>query len=107
MATANEVQDELLGVNAPPNHHDVWIGAGGPSPRVARTLQDKATTAAKEATLYLPRRTPRDPFLRPDEEQKKDTTLGHAIDAASFGRINFLILKRIAAKLDIDISDLV
>jgi hypothetical protein len=107
MATADEVRAELMGTNPPTNHHEVVLFAGGPAPRVAKTLQDKATTAAKEATLYLPRRTPRDPFLRPDEQNKKDTTLGHAIDAASFGRLNFLILKRIADHLDVDISDLV
>jgi hypothetical protein len=42
-----------------------------------------------------------------DNATKKDTTLGHAIDAASFGRVNFLILKRLAKKLDVDISDLI
>jgi hypothetical protein len=35
-----------------------------------------------------------------------DTTLGHAINAASLGRVNYEILTRIAAKLGVDITDI-
>lgn len=106
MASAQEVQDEIMGANPPAGHHDTVMGDGGPAPYTGRTLQDKLSHVAHEVMFWLPRRMPSDPFLQPDNAGKKDTTLGHAIDAASFGRLNFLILKRLAAKLDVDISDL-
>lgn len=100
MASAQEVQDEINGVA---NHHEVVMGEGGPSPRKARTLQDKATTAAREVTLWLPRRALA--ALR-EKAGKTDTTLGHAIDAASYGDINYRILAKIAKELNVDISDI-
>lgn len=100
MASAQEVSDEINGVA---NHHVAVMGEGGPSPRKARTMQDKITTAAREVTLWLPRRTLK--VLR-DKAGKTDTTLGHAIDAASYGDVNYQILARIAEHLDIDISDI-
>ncbi|QRZ05876.1 hypothetical protein [Mycolicibacterium austroafricanum] len=101
MANAQEVQDEINGVA---NHHVAVMGEGGPNPRKARTLQDKATTAAREVTLWLPRRAL--DVLRNKPHKGADTTLGHAIDAASYGDINYRILERIAKLLDVDISDI-
>lgn len=56
-----------------------------------------------EATYWLPRRTLT--ALRA-KAGKPDTVLGHAVDAASYGAINNAILTRIAAHLQIDISDI-
>jgi hypothetical protein len=108
MASAQEVQDELLGANPPAGHHDTVMHENGPSflRHVAKTVQDKLSHAAHEVTLWLPRRTIGDNDLGIDKPNKVDTTLGHAIDAASFGRLNYLILKRLADKLDVDISDI-
>lgn len=103
MASAQEVQDEIMGANPPTNHHDVVVHRNGPIQRVARTLQDKVTTAVAEITLWLPRRSLSD--LRA-KAGKVDTNLGHSIDAASYGDINYRVLKAIADKLDVDISDI-
>jgi hypothetical protein len=106
MASADEILQEVMGTNPPANHHNTVMGEGGPTPYVGHTMQDKLSHVAHEVTYWLPRRTPTDPWLRPDDTTKKETTLGHSIDAASFGRLNFAILKRIAAKLDVPIDDL-
>jgi hypothetical protein len=106
MASAEEILDEVMGTNPPANHHNTVMGDGGPAPYVGHTMQDKLSHVAHEVTYFLPRRVPTDPFLQPGNAAKRDTTLGHSIDAASFGRLNFLILQRIAAKLDVDIDDL-
>lgn len=105
MASAQEVSDEL---NGAANHHVATMGEGGPSPRKARTLQDKATTAAREVTLWLPGRTLDSPELvkLAGDPKRKDTTLGHAINAASLARVNHEILTRIADNLGIDIADI-
>ncbi|MCG7595939.1 hypothetical protein [Mycobacterium sp. PSTR-4-N] len=107
MATAQEVADEFNGV-APDDHHAAVMGAGGPAPYVARSVQDKVTHAAKEVTLWLPGRTLDSDELKKlaADAQRKDTTLGHAINAASLARVNHEILKRIAAKTGVDISDI-
>jgi hypothetical protein len=114
MATADDVNAELLGTNDPPGHHACVMFENGPAGLggyVAFTLQDKVSHAAHEVTLWLPRRALKDQDLAPSNPRKMDTTLGHAIDAASFGRINAIILTRVVAALkakgfDIDISDL-
>lgn len=56
-----------------------------------------------EATVWIPRRRLADLKAKRGET---DTVLGHAADAASYGDVNQRILARIAAKLDVDISDL-
>lgn len=104
MATADDVTGEILGSNLPAGHHDTVMGDGGPNPYTGRTMQDKLSHIAHEIMFWLPRRSVKD--LQTDNATKKDTTLGHSIDAASFGRVNFQILERIAKKLDVDISDL-
>jgi hypothetical protein len=106
MASPDEILAEVMGTNPPANHHNTVMGEGGPTPYTGHTMQDKLSHVAHEVTFYLPRRVPSDPWLRPTDKSKKDTTLGHAIDAASFGRLNFLILQRICDKLDVDIADL-
>lgn len=109
MATAEDVQAEIMGTNPPPGHHATVMFENGPpglGGYVAYTMQDKLSHASHEVTLWLPRRALNDHDLQPAAPQKLDTTLGHAIDAASFGRINYLILQRIAATLKVDISDI-
>lgn len=101
MASADEVAAELLGTNPPANHHDVVVGRGGPSPYTVRTVQSKVTETLKEVTLWLPRRTLAALVAK---RGKTDTTLGHAIDAASYGDINYRILAKIAEKVGADIS---
>ena len=105
MASAHEVSDEINGVG---NHHAAVMGAGGPSPRTAHTLQDKATTAAREVTLWLDGRSLDHEAIQAflDNPGRKDTTLGHAINAASLARVNHLILVQLAEHLDVDISDI-
>lgn len=101
MASAQEVTDELLGTNAPQGHHDTVVHRNGPIQRVARTVQDKVTTAVAEITLWLPRRTLRD--LRA-KAGKVDTNLGHSIDAASASLLALEVALRIAENLDIDLD---
>ena len=105
MASAQEVQDEINGVA---NHHVAVMGENGPSPRKARTVQDKVTTAAREVTLWLPGRTLDSDELKKlaGDAKRKDTTLGHAINAASLARVNYAILQRLADNLGVDISDI-
>jgi hypothetical protein len=104
MPTADDVTAEIMGTNPPANHHDTVMGDGGPNPYTGRTMQDKLSHIAHEIMFWLPRRSVKD--LQVDNVTKKDTTLGHSIDAASFGRVNFQILKRLADKAGVDISDL-
>jgi len=94
MANAQEVWDEIEGKA---NHHEAVMGENGPNPRIAKTLQDKATTAAHEVTLWLPGR---DVETLLAQEDDNDTTLGHAIRAASWGYHNYRLLKAIDEKLD-------
>ncbi|MCC9182554.1 peptidoglycan DD-metalloendopeptidase family protein [Mycolicibacterium mageritense] len=103
MGDPQAIADEIMGVNDPANHHDVVIGEGGPNPSTVRTLQAKATAAAREVTLWLKRRPLAELISKRGET---DTTLGHAIDAASYGDINYRILVKIADELDVDISDI-
>ena len=105
MPTPQDISNELMGA-AQDDHHAQVMGLNGPNPYVARSVQDKLSHAAHEVTVYLPRRTPSDPWLQPGEKNKADTVLGHSIDAASYGRLNFLILERLAEKLKVDISDI-
>ena len=109
MATAQEVSDEVNGVAAD-DHHAALMHAGGPAAlqHIARSVQDKLTHAAKEVTLWLVGRTLDSDEIKKllDNPTRKDTTLGHAINAAAFGRVNYLILQRIAEHLDVDISDI-
>lgn len=108
MATADDVASELLGTNPPTGHHKTVIHENGPAglSHNAYTVQDKVSQAAHEVTLWLPRRTLGDKDLAPDNSHKNDTALGHAIDAASFSRLAYLISVRIAEHLDVDISDI-
>ena len=108
MASALEVQEELMGTNTPANHHDTVMHENGPAHlrHVARTMQDKLSHAAHEVTLWLPRRTLGDDDLQVDNPHKNATTLGHAVDGASFARLAYLIAVRIANKLDVDIRDI-
>jgi hypothetical protein len=71
-------------------------------------MQDKLSHASREVTLWLPGRTLDHEALKGfiADPTRKDTTLGHAINAASLARINYLILQRIAAQLQIPISDI-
>lgn len=104
MATAQDVQNEVNGI-ADDDHHAALMHAGGPADmqHVARSVQDKLTHAAREITLWLPRRSLT--ALRA-KRGSPDTTLGHAIDAASYGDVIDRKLDRIAAKLGVDLSDI-
>lgn len=101
MATAEDVTNELLGKNEPPGHHDLVVYKGSGAEQTIRTLQSKATFAADEATKFLPQRTLADLKSR---EVKADSVLGHAINAASYGRIINAKLDLIAANSGINFS---
>ncbi len=105
MATAQDVANELNGVG---NHHAAVMGQNGPAPHTAYTLQDKTTHAAREVTLWLQGRSLDHEAIQKflDDPDRKDTTLGHAINAASLARVNHLILVKLAESLDVDISDI-
>lgn len=105
MATAQDVANELGGVG---NHHAAVMGKNGPSEYTAYSLQDKTTHAAKEVTLWLDGRSLEHEAIQKflADPSRKDTTLGHAINAASLARVNHLILVKLAAALNVDISDI-
>lgn len=96
MATADDVTTELMGTNLPENHHDVVVGEGGPAPFTVRTVQSKVTEALKEVTKWLPGRSV-DRLL--GQEDSPDTTLGHAIRAASWGYHNYRAIKQVSQQL--------
>lgn len=101
MATADDVAAEILGVNPPVNHHDVVMFENGPAPYIGHTMQDKLSHTAHEVTLFLPARNVADLVSR---RGKNDTTLGHAINAASYGDKIWQALELIAAKVGVDLS---
>lgn len=109
---AAEVQAEVDGKDVKTGQNAPWhaavMHAGGPADLVhtAYSLQDKVSHAAKEVTLWLPGRTLDSDELKKlaQDATRKDTTLGHAINAASLARVNNLILQKIAAKVGADIS---
>lgn len=96
MATADDVTTELMGTNLPANHHDVVVGEGGPAPFTVRTVQSKVTEALKEVTKWLPGRSV-DRLL--GQEDSPDTTLGHAIRAASWGYHNYRAIKALSQQI--------
>jgi hypothetical protein len=102
MASAQEVQDEVNGV-ASDDHHASLLHEGGPKSlqHVARSLQDKVSHAAREVTLWLPRRSLA--ALR-KKRGDNDTTLGHAIDGASASLLALEVALRVAKKVDADLT---
>lgn len=82
------------------------IGRNGPKPYTAYSLDDKVSHTAHEVTMWLPGRGLRDGLADVvTNPARVDTTLGHAINAASLARVNYLILARLAAKMGVDIAD--
>jgi predicted chitinase len=83
------------------------IGRNGPKPHTAYSVDDKVSHTAHEVTMWLSGRSLRDGLQDVIATPARlDTTLGHAINAASLGRVNYEILTRIAAKLGVDITDI-
>jgi hypothetical protein len=103
MATADDVNAELMGANPPAGHHATILGEGGPAPYTAFTVQDKLSHTAHEVNFWLPARTLADLKSR---SGKVDTTLGHAINAASYGDKVWQALELIAAKVGVDLSSI-
>lgn len=103
MATADDVESEIMGTNPPPGHHATTMFENGPTgaPYVAYTVQDKLSHASHEVTLFLPARALADLVSR---RGKNDTTLGHAINAASYGDKIWQALELLAAKAGVDLS---
>jgi hypothetical protein len=84
------------------------IGRNGPKPYTAYSIDDKVSHTAHEVTMWLPARGLKDGLADViGDPHRLDTTLGHAINSASLGRVNYEILVRLAAKLGVDLSDLV
>lgn len=84
------------------------IGRNGPKPYTAYGIDEKVSHTAHEVTMWLPGRTMRDglgDFLT--NPARVDTSFGHSINAASLARVNHEILVRLAAKLGVDISDVI
>jgi hypothetical protein len=85
------------------------IGRNGPKPYTAYSVDDKVSHTAHEVTMWLPGRTLRDAelagFVR--DPARADTSFGHSINAAALARVNHEILVRIAAKLGVDITDVI
>lgn len=108
MATADDVAGEVFGTNAPTGHHDTVMFENGPAGLryVGHTMQDKLSHTVHEVTLFLEGRALDHEALQAfiANPARKDTTLGHAINAASLARVNYLILQKIAAKVGADIS---
>ena len=84
------------------------IGRNGPKPYTAYSVDDKVSHTAHETTMWLPARGLKDGLADViGDPHRLDTTLGHSINAASLARVNYAILTRLAAKLGVDLSDLV
>jgi hypothetical protein len=85
------------------------IGRNGPKPYTAYSIDDKVSHTAHEVTMWLPGRTLRDDGVAKfiTDPARVDTSFGHSINAASLARINHEILVRLAAKLGVDISDVI
>jgi hypothetical protein len=84
------------------------IGRNGPKPYPTADQAVQVATTAHEVTMWLPGRTMRDglgDFLT--NPARVDTSFGHSINAASLARVNHEILVRLAAKLGVDISDVI
>ncbi len=62
---------------------------------------DALRRAAFELTLWLPRRGAKQLVAK---QGGKETALGHAIDAASFGAINHALLVEVARKQGVDVD---
>src|SRR5581483_9177310 len=75
---------------------------GSPAEGVRMGLRDAVSRILFEATLWLPRVS----YKAAKADSGKQTVLGHAINASSFGAFNAEVLARIATKLGVDISDL-
>jgi len=107
-AVRSELMGETYGTREKNSVHKARMHLNGP-PHLqhdAYTLQDKVTHAAKEVTLWLPRRSLEE--LRRENKHNNgfDTTLGHSIDAASYAEYIWRAIERIAEKLGVDLSDL-
>lgn len=103
MASAEDVASELLGSNLPAGHHDLVAFKGSGAEQTIRTVQAKVTYAADEVTKFLPQRSLVELKSR---EVKADSTLGNAINAASYGRILNAKLDLIAKALGVDVSSI-
>jgi hypothetical protein len=59
--------------------------------------------------MWLPGRTLRDDGVAKfiADPSRVDTSFGHSINAASLARVNHEILVRLAAKLGVDITDVI
>lgn len=70
--------------------------------------ENKLDTVYFEVTQRLPGRTFDDEELRDfiTDPHRRDTVLGHSMNSASLGRINYELLRRIADQLGVDVSDI-
>jgi len=104
-AIRSELLGQKYGTNEPDPVHRALMHANGPKEyqHYAYTLQDKVTHAAKEITLWLPQRSIDDLKRR---RGQVDTNLGHSINAASYGDKIWQAIERIAAALNVNISDI-
>jgi hypothetical protein len=85
------------------------IGRNGPKPYTAYSVDEKVSHTAHEVTMWLPGRTLRDVGLAGfiTDPARADTSFGHSINAAGLARVNHEILVRLAAKLGVDIADVI
>lgn len=72
---------------------------GLPGARTPMGIRNAVFRILREATMWLPRRSQAELDAK---KSGRDTVLGHAIDAASYGQLNNELLQKIAKKLDIE-----
>ena len=109
-AIRSELLGQEYGTGKNANHHAALMHAGGPQSlqHTAYTLQDKVSHAAREVTLWLPGRSLDSPEVKAALQnwERKDTNLGHSINAEAFARAAYQVAARIAASLNVDIRDI-
>jgi len=69
------------------------------APRAPLGIRNAVFRILHESTLWLPRRSAKE---LSEKRGRKDTVLGHAVDAASYGELNYDLLVKIAKKLGVE-----
>lgn len=101
MATANDVQAQLVGP-AEPATVTLYENRTGPNtqpPATTASLRNALFTAAKEVTIWLPRRGIGVLKANLKTYSGLDSTAGQATNAASWGVVNHLLLRAIGTKV--------
>lgn len=101
MATAEDVTKQLVGPATPANV-ELYKDRSGPGtvpPIVTTSMREALFYAAKEVTVWLPRRGIATLKAGIKTYSGLDSTAGQATNAASWGVVNHLLLRAIGTKV--------